>query len=266
MLPRSASLRRTRWAAFTVIELVLAMSLSAVLIVGALATFSLLITSERRLAQRLDDSADLVVAQTIIRRAMGSLIAARPEEPARAGTGESAAESPSDRERAADELAGLITSVIGDERLAHELTRGLGADGPMFDLYFEPLDSLYLPTLAVKVMESPVPPPPDTLDTLHELGVDQFLPVRGVFETLRVGDGLAIQWRPIAPPGPPTLILRDLAAVEWYALPHNGEWTDVYAAFLQESFPAAVRLVVWTNKGTHVDWLFDVAATTVQSP
>ncbi len=121
---------------------------------------------------------------------------------------------------------------------------------------------MVLPALEVKVMESPVPPPSDAWEASEVLGVEQFLPVRGVFETLVLEDGLALQWRPINPPAAPTLLIRDLAAIEWYCLPHKEDWVDVYAAYLQRSFPAGVRLVMWTNNGTHVDWFFDTATTT----
>lgn len=255
---------------FTVIELVLALILSAIVVMSALSVMWMLTSTDQRLARGFDDQAELIVTQTVVRRAMGSLIAAKPRDPnpSRAVTKDTKdgeqAEAPEQDPGA--ELADLITSVTGDADLAGELTAGVGADRPNFELYFDQVGELMLPALEVKVMESPVPPPIEGPGEAAVLGIDQFLPVRGVFESLQLGDGLALQWRPIDPPGPPTLLIRDLEAIEWYCLPHKEDWVDVYAAYIQKSFPAGVRLVMWTKNGTQVDWFFDTAPTTPEGP
>ncbi len=251
---------------FTVIELTLSIALAAIVVMSAMTVMWMLTATDERLARRFDDQGDLIVTQTVVRRAMGSLIAAKPRDPnpapaAREESGDEDAARPDDP---TEELADLIASVTGDEELAANLTSGVGADRPNFELYFDQDRGLTLPALEVKVMESPIPPPHDQPRDPAALGVEQFLPVRGAFETLQLGDGLALQWRPIDPPGPPTLLIQDLAAIEWYCLPHKEEWVDVYAAYIQKSFPAGVRLVMWTNNGAHVDWFFDTAVTTPQ--
>lgn len=251
---------------FTVIELVVAIALSAIVVMSAMSVMFFLTSSEERLSKRFDDQEALIVTQTVVRRAMGSLIAAKPQEPGPrggAGTVRGAGEESgmeAEGEEPADDLTDLIVSVTGDAALAEALTAA--SDRPNFELYFDEVGGMALPALEVKVMESPVPPPSDAWEASEVLGVEQFLPVRGVFETLVLDDGLALQWRPVNPPAAPTLLIRGLAAIEWYCLPHKEDWVDVYAAYLQRSFPAGVRLVMWTNNGTHVDWFFDTATTT----
>lgn len=253
---------------FTVIELVVAIALSAIVVMSAMSVMFFLTSSEERLATRFDDQEELIVTQTVVRRAMGSLIASKPKDPDPRGAVSKDREAgeeggmEAEGEAQADELTDLIASVTGDEALAASLMAGAEADRPNFELYFDEMDGMVLPALEVKVMESPVPPPSDAWEASEVLGVEQFLPVRGVFETLVLEDGLALQWRPISPPAAPTLLIRGLAAIEWYCLPHKEDWVDVYAAYLQRSFPAGVRLVMWTNNGTHVDWFFDTATTT----
>lgn len=255
---------------FTVIEMVLALALSAILAISAMSVMWVLSASDERLAKRADDDAEFVITQMVVRRAMGSLIASKPRDAASeraAGSNEKNGENGDEAGvQGADDLADLITSVTGDAALADELTSGENADRPNFELYFEEIGGLTLPALEVKVMESPVPPPttsdaePDEL-----LGVEQFLPVRGVFESFQLDQGLALQWRPIDPPGPPTLLIKNLAAIEWYCLPHKEDWVDVYAAYIKKSFPAGVRLVMWTLNGSQVDWFFDTAITTPEA-
>lgn len=265
--------RRSAARGFTVVELVLALALSALLVMSALSIMWMLTSTDDRLARRFDDQSELIITQMVVRRAMGSLIAAKPKDPEQAAQGKPVDEDESQSEFARneadqqnDDLRSLIASVTGDNQLAMDLITGIGSDRPNFELYYEPSGGLMLPALEVKVMESPVPPPADAPRDELVRGIEQFLPVRGVFETLELGDGLALQWRPIDPPGPPTLLIRDLAAIEWYCLPHKQDWVDVYAAYLKASFPAGVRLVMWTNNGTHVDWFFDAAITTPEGP
>jgi prepilin-type N-terminal cleavage/methylation domain-containing protein len=260
-------------AGFTVIELVLALALSGIVVLSALSVFWMMVSNDARSAKRFDDQGDLIVTQTVVRRAMGSLIAAKPRDPPPTADstpapedGAVADEALADTSGPEAELVELIADVTGDEGLAAELTSGLSNDRPNFELYFVPAGRYTLPALEVKVMESPVPPPPQYSANPATLGVEQFLPVRGIFETVEEMEGLALQWRPIDPSGPPTVLIRRLLAVEWYALPHKQDWVEIHAAYLQESFPDGVRLLLWTNNGAHVDWFFDIAATTPEGP
>lgn len=252
--------------AFTVIELTLAMMLAAMVVSIALSLFWALMSADQRLAAKFADTTELAIAQRTVRRAMGSLVASKPKEPeptapASELADENAPQPDLEGEAGAKEdLANLITSVTGDEGLAAELTSGVGQDRPTFELFYEASSDAPLPSLEVRVMESLVPG-----NMAGAASVEKFLPVRGVFEVIQLPNELVLQWREIDPPAPPYVIARDLSAVEWYVLPrsrHGKMWADVYAAYLQEYYPVAVRLLIWTNSGTHADWLFDTAVTT----
>lgn len=67
-----------RRKAFTVMELLVALALSSVVALAAMALMSFLPMHERQTHQRFDDRLDLLVAQGIVRTAMDSLVAARP--------------------------------------------------------------------------------------------------------------------------------------------------------------------------------------------
>jgi prepilin-type N-terminal cleavage/methylation domain-containing protein len=258
---------------FTVVEMVLALVLGALVVSSALSVFWMLVTTDERLARKFDDQAEFLATQTAVRRAMATLVAARPRDPdpAAAATDALTAEAQrAEAERAAEEaglspagsdLESLLASVTGDAGLAASLAAGATIDRPTFELFFQESGSLVLPALEVRLMESPVPPTEETL-AARRMGVEQFLPVRGVFEALELDDGIAMQWRPLEPPGAPTILVRRLDAVEWYALPHKENWVDVFAAYLQEDYPDGVRLVMWSRSGAYVDWFFDTAVTT----
>lgn len=265
---------------FTVIELLLALMLATVIVVAATATFGVVGLAERRLAASFEDASQLSIAQRVLRKSMASLVAAKPEDERalatqakarRAGQGfEESGEQPLEdgkgNEDAEGSLRDAIAGATGDSALADELTRKTDHRA-YIELYYDtsgPGDAP-LQSLEVVVMESPVPSSRDAFAADADSNLTRFLPVRGLFEVLRLEDSLALQWRPTDPPGPPTLLVQGLDAVEWWVLPRsrNGrEWMDVTAAYLQEDFPVAVRLLMWTKQGTHVDWLFDTAVST----
>lgn len=272
--PAQSSQVRTR-PGFTLLEVMLALALGALVMASALSVFVIVFMSQSRVSARLDDSFELAMSQQVVRRAMGSLLAARPKDPERLPLeSDDASEDPdSEDPNAADEalaeedpaggLAELVQSLTGDEELALELAAAEDNTRPNFELYFDDSTGSLRQILEVKVMESPVP---TGRDTGVQATLDHFLPVRGVFEVLPDGEnGFSLSWRAIEPPGPSFTLARRLARVEWYILPrsiHGSGWADVHAAYLQEYYPVAVRLVVWTINGTHTDWLFDTAVTT----
>jgi hypothetical protein len=268
--------------AFTVIELVLALVLGTIIVISATAVFGLVGVSENRLSASFDDAAQLSIAQRVLRKSMSSLVASKPEDPqVTAGqakareTGEGfddtgvplgEGEEKDQKDGAAGELRDAIAGATGDSALAEELTRK-GDQRAYFELYYDTSGpgSNPLQSFEVVVLESPVPASADAFAADEDANLTRFLPVRGVFEVLRLDDSLALQWRPIEPPGPPTLLVRGLDSIEWWLLPrarHGREWIDVSAAYLQEDFPVAVRLLMWTKNGSHVDWLFDTAVST----
>lgn len=277
---------------FTVLELLLALALGLVVSTTALSLFWLVSSSDRRLDTKFDESIDLSFAQETLRKAMGQLVAARPVDPDEnaiasqtaggeddegdEGEGDDSAEAPEPEPEEPEEDEGpnarlreVITELTGDPELAAQL---LGVvtdiDRPHFEIYFDSLGERgVLPVLEVVLMQSPVPPPALLEgETRSAASGATLTAVRGVFETVDLGDRLLLQWTPINPPGPPTALMDDIVAIEWWALPrarHGGEWVQLHAAYLQEDYPVAVRLVLWLRSGAHVDWLFE---TTVATP
>lgn len=268
--------------AFTVIELLLALVLGTIIVVSAMAVFGLVSISEGRLSRSFDDASQLSIAQRVLRKSMSSLVAAKPEDPqVTAGqakareTGEGfdekgvpleEGEEKGNKDGAEGELRDAIADATGDSALADELMRK-GDQRAYFELYYDTSGpgGAPLQSFEVVVMESPVPTSVDAFAADEDASLTRFMPVRGVFEVLRLDDSLALQWRPIDPAGRPTLLVQGLDSIEWWLLPrarHGREWIDVSAAYLQEDFPVAVRLLMWTKNGSHVDWLFDTAVST----
>ncbi|MDX2115089.1 MAG: prepilin-type N-terminal cleavage/methylation domain-containing protein [Planctomycetota bacterium] len=270
---------------FTVVELLLALMLSALVIAGSMSLFGVMLQSDKQLSVEFEDAGELAATQQIVRRAMRSLVAAAPVKPAPAqltepddkqaeeAGGAAEQQSADEKEAAAaqaqseaqSELTDLIASVTGDAELARELASSQ-SDRPNFELYFDASSAggLVLPALEVKLMESPIPGGRVDGDETT-LKAEQFLPVRGVFETVPEPDvgTLMLCWRSLEPPGPRVTLVRNLTRVEWFVLPrrrHGDQWVDVYAAYLKEYYPIAVRLVLWTADGGYADWLFDAAA------
>ena len=68
-------------SAFTVLELLLALSLALVIGGTALALFGMVASSDRRHDRRFDEAIDLSFAQETLRKAMGQLVAAKPVDP-----------------------------------------------------------------------------------------------------------------------------------------------------------------------------------------
>lgn len=283
--------RPTR-AGFTVLELLLALALGLVVSTTALSLFWLVSSSDERLDSRFDEAIDLAFAQETLRRAMGQLVAAKPVDPDATPLAAEPEEDDDDAEgeegegdgpeaeleieeedlpedEANAELHAIITEMTGDPALANQLLGVVtGIDRPHFEIYFDSLGERgVLPVLEVVLMQSPVPPL-----ALREgeqrsaVSAATLNAVRGVFEAVDLGDRMLLQWTPVDPPGPPTALMDNIIAIEWWALPrarHGGEWVQLHAAYLQEDYPVAVRLVLWLRSGAHVDWLFE---TTVATP
>ncbi|MEO1129920.1 MAG: hypothetical protein AAFX05_09485, partial [Planctomycetota bacterium] len=84
--------------------------------------------------------------------------------------------------------------------------------------------------------------------------------VRGRLEVVPHGEHWALQWRPVSPAGDPRILLTGITWLEWSVLPREAGvdgWQSVWAAFLRQDFPSAVRLILWTESGRHADWLFE---------
>lgn len=258
---------------FTLLELILALSLAVVITSAALSLFWMIRSSDQRLSARFDEQIDLSFAQEVLRKAMAHLVAARPvsADEAAPATGEGAEDELPEDERLPsfeDQIRGLVTEMGGDEALVDSLVSGLATgEAPHFEVYYERNPRWgQLPRLEVVLMNSPVPPIPALLGEERTAAVGATLRwTRGVFEPVDLGDRLALQWRPIDPPDYPTTLIDGIVGIEWSVLPrqrHGGQWTDLSSAFLQEDYPVAVRLILWMQSGVHIDWLFETSVTT----
>jgi prepilin-type N-terminal cleavage/methylation domain-containing protein len=266
---------------FTVVELMIALALSAVILAAAAGVFSIVGATDQRLRRTFDEISELSIAQRVIRRATSSLVAAKPQDETNTartfvngkpvgenqpnpdekdpGEGEEQNQDEGEQTSEQDPLAvsdALATNGRPDLRARFELYYQLGTSAQNA----EPI-----PALELVVLESPAPGKLEFDPTNLDAAVTQFLPVRGVFETIELEDGLALQWRPIEPAGESTLLVTGLERVEWWVLPADRaqrEWVDVWAALIAEDFPVATRLLMWKRGGTHIDWLFDLSVIT----
>ncbi len=266
---------------FTILELMLALALSGIVILAATSLFWLVYRADAGLSIRFDEQIQLASAQRTLRRAMGSFVASRPEDPPATPTPADAGDTPppevdpsrpasrlTPQERAARErLATLVTQMGGDEALLNSVLGQEEFEHANFELYFvvSP-EGRTLPRLELTLMRQPVKPPSTSASSDEPARVvvtgDR---IRGSFDLIEEGPTMTLFWRPIEPAGEPTPLVENLVWAEWWALPrrrYGTEWVDVYAAYIEERFPVAVRLALWTDSGMHTDWLFETAVTT----
>lgn len=288
--PARITPRRAHRRAFTLLELMLALALASVVIASAMGVLWMVVDTDRRLDERFNEQVELTTAQIMIRRSMASLVASPPIKPGSKGPKASGAPdsaTPSDRTEADDPSKDRDKGATKEEdplklhaeeagaspELIAELFETRFQGRPNFELYFD-TDAGPEPVqrLEIVVMESPVPPPvvPDSSQP-SEREIAGFLPIRGAFALRMQDDGFyySLVWQPLLPAGPPTVLIRDLYQVEWSALPtkeEGAEWVPVQAAVIQETYPVAVRLALWTARGTHVDWLFETGISTPGAP
>lgn len=270
--------------AFTLLEVMLALALSGVVIAAGMSFFWMISAADKALAAQFDDQVDFANTQRVLRRAFATLVASPPLDPPpddnqprsedddeddeddededdeRDGLGRLSAEQRAARER----LAGLVADLGGAESLVASVLQADTYERPNFDLYYDIAPSgVALPRMELTLMRAPVAP---------ALEYDVFMPVqiagdkvRGSFDLIQEGTTLTLVWQPIDPPGLPVPLIRNLVWAEWWVLPrrrHGLEWVDVYSAIIEERYPVAVRLALWTSAGGHVDWLFETAVTT----
>lgn len=171
----------------------------------------------------------------------------------------------------------------------------------MLDLYFEPTSTGVLAqTLEVVLPEAPIKPDwvgdgvelagerARSLTDRETAGTAAALlstRVRGRFEVAMVpGSGYTLVWRSVEPPAPPveliggidTVPVDDLFAdgeavsLRWSVLPlkfrdaetrERYDWQPVWAAWLRDDFPIAVKLAFQLEDGTKEDWMFEASVT-----
>lgn len=275
-------------SAFTLIEVMLALLLSTVVLGAAMGVLQLLIRSQQIMGDHLDRTVQLTVAQEALRRTMDSLVGGIPLLPPDESNPEDDLDEDFDDEEREEELrerslelADRIRELVDDPRLADELIRQALAPRVQFELFFDETrtDGLY-PVLEVVVARSPLPPGRSLLQTEDEFDAaartfgeladrPELLrvtgTVRGRFELAWRGDDLVLQWVWMDDPFlEPRVLIRGVTWCQWLVMTDKREyrqepWQEVWAAYLADDFPVAVRLILTTNTGAQVDWLFETS-------
>ena len=256
-----------RRAAFTIVELLLALMLASLVLASMVGVVRVLLMADTVSADRVDQQTDLAVAQNLIRRVMVSLAAAEPLDPA--------------------EGAKLLREQAQPAADSQDVALGLSPMAPpdiapMFDLYYQELED----GTAAPALECVIIDPPGALDpnaarfTLADfrtvakgstregalLSRRIVQSVRGRFELVPIAEadsdniGWALAWTGVDPPSAPFVLLRGVVGLEWTVLPISEKqvkWLSVLSAKLAQDFPLSVRLVVWLDDGRQLDWMFE---------
>lgn len=261
---------RARRPGFTLLEVMLSLALAALVVSAVFGLIGLMQNQMRVSESAYADTRGLFRTQTVVRRALQSMIAGQP----RPLTDDEGANDPENDDIEA--LRAELEVVIGQADADSILSAGArGALLPHFELAWdEPEPGIVVPTVEVVVLESPVPIDTSVMGeaeremTLRDSAAESF---RGVFEVVRdefTPEVWNLRWTPVDPPMRPMVLMRDVIpeSVAWMVLPlkraedAREPWvSDVFAAYLGEDFPLAVRLVFQTNSGAQADWVFEVA-------
>lgn len=262
-----------RRRAFTILELLIALSLASIVIGTIVGMYGLLGSANQNESERFEDAATRVISHETMQRAFGDLVAATPL----------VAPSPGG---APDEGPGTAVLGAGDRtttgRTALRATPGRNAP-VMFDLsWVETEQGVTVQRLEIVTLKAPVAFELVDPDELEFVPDERELArwrnperVRSAFEFVYVEDANRwdLQWRAVDPPGQPVTIVEDLAYGQWSVLKTNDAetasearriegWTDVASAFLGEDFPIAVRLEYETRDKQTVDWMFETLVVT----
>ncbi|HVZ93356.1 MAG TPA: prepilin-type N-terminal cleavage/methylation domain-containing protein [Phycisphaerales bacterium] len=282
----------SRRRGFTLLEVLLALILSAMVVSGVFGLMALMSASEARHSARFNTTVDRAAAQECLRTSFRRLFSAEAlAQPAPTGEQTGEEQPPADDakndnskkvsldEHGADrgdrsEVAKLVRSVLGETDLADRLLDSMDEEEPPhFFLYYPDSSSglaATLPRLQLTLTETPVPIIPimehGRIVSPFRSSDDLF---RGAiqFAATDLPDGSAVmQWQPEDPPGRPTTLMSGVTQAVITVLPqqsHGGSWESLWAAYLKEDFPVAVHIELTLNTGEQLDWLFE---TTVLAP
>lgn len=264
--------------AFTILELLLALSLASIVIGTIIGLYAVMGRATADLSEGVGTDFDRIVAYEAMQRTMQELVAATPLTPSAAGA---ASDDPSStRDPDGGPLLGRVDQgPAGTTTGAQaQFLPTVSVDQPvMFDLSWVDLgDGVVVQRMELVTLRSPLPIdilPDEELDIVptDQQRARWEVPdrVRSVFEFVRLPEGdWALAWRPLDPPGRAQVLVRDLEWAEWSALPRSKEsnasearkkegWQDVMSSFLKIDFPIGVRLRFKTIDGPERDWLFE---------
>lgn len=277
---KQRSTRRARRRAFTLIEVMLALVLASFVISAALGMLALVANAQKVHAGDITRTIRLTQAQSFFRDSFVRLVAGMPLAPPQEsvpGQGEENEQDETDEEETPEDppdesqpdeddeesrfdemLNNLLDGGMASQLLADEATQ--------LDVMFE----IYLDTSAdpwpTPVMECVITDPPSLgresnfapdATVLDQLG---FVRCEIRLEPQPNDELYTLYYVPLDPIGEAVPIIRDLEWASFHVLPSRDqmEWVDVYAAYLQEDFPAAIRIVMFLDDGREIDWLFEV--------
>lgn len=264
----------------------LALALASVVLGVVLSLMQMLVVVDKRGLVRFEQTTDAAIAHRAIGRVMQNLVAApslteAPPAPLPAHEGEAEAMV----EQALLEGAAQAQGESALSEAAEDMER---TDRARIEMFFEEWDDgVQLPRLEVVTTAPPTSPVDDPLlDDAYDRAYAEALGLsleeaqeaalrkrftamyRGVFEVRPVVNdaGIPVEWvlqySPIDPPSRPVVLVRDVHALFWQALPSasmGAEWSDVWVAWEKKDYPIAVRLAVALGDGTTIDWVFETS-------
>lgn len=278
-------MRRPR-RGLTLVELMLALALGTIVLGIVLSLLRMLVVVDQRGLARFEQTVDLTIAQRAIGRSMQGLLAAPPEVPL--------AEEPLPAH--ADDLDNQVEEALATaapEGDAESALIDAADDSPRdtrarFEIFLEEFnDDIDLPRFEIVTATPPTNP---TLDPLLDDSYDQAYAealgltleeaqlaalertytsaYRGAYEVRPIlndaGEPIewVLQYAPMSPPSRPVVLIRNIEAMFWQALPSaslGAEWSDVWVAWERSDFPIAVRLAIALSDGTTIDWVFETS-------
>ncbi len=245
-----------RRRAFTLLEVMLAMSIASVIMLSSLGLMEYVSRMDDKLANRFDDISELGRARETMRTAMNSLVGVvdPPEEPGA--------------------RTGLARERFGEDSLAERMFEDDDENPPVFELGYT------IPNrrgesdprkIVMRLKRSPIPGAPAQRDVV--VGAFELVtyPLDPYF-TETGQESWALLWTPLSPRGEPVILADAIKFAAWQALrdpqpPSNDmEWVDEHDARFVDDFPRAVRIELETWSGAVGDWIFEpiVEARTVQ--
>lgn len=270
----------------TLVELMLALAIGTVVLGVVLSLMRMLVVVDQRGLSRFEQTVDLNIAHRAIGRAMQNLIAvppavplAAPEPPGLAGELESQVE---------DAIAAGAEQAEGESALLDAASSEPRDQLARFEIYLEEYDAgIDLPRFEIVTSQPPTSPhEAPLLDDAYDRAYAEALgyslqeaqelalqraytsAYRGAFEVRPLLDDLGqptewvLQYSPMNPPSRPVILVRDVQALFWQALPsasQGAEWSDVWVAWEARHYPIAVRLAIALGDGTTIDWVFETA-------
>lgn len=254
---------------FTLIEVLLALFLATFVVAAAMGVLGLVTQSQKQHTGDIHQSVRIAQTQQFFRDMFVRLVAGVPlvpeaDDPAAlleqaSGEGDADEETPEQ----GSSFDALLNNLLDGGLASQLLEDGELNINVMFEIYFDPeVQGWPVPVLECVVTDPPIPESDPFFEA--QLGVlDQLGFVRSVLRLEPQGDGLyALVFIPTDPVGEPYVVLENLSWMRFYVLPERDapEWTEVHAAYLEEDFPPAVRVVLFMADGQEIDWMFEVQA------